>query len=188
MRSGKVTFYPSCDYLGEGCFVSRLSGKRYEVRGPTRVVDANYLSPRIPATTPAPFAAADGTRVVPVKGLVDLGGASSEYVIAGAGKTATDACIWLLENGVEPDAICWVRPREPWMLDRAVVQPDPVVFLGTAADITAASNVNVPEVAYNRKNNQFLVSWWQSNNVYYGRLMNPDGTSAGTLRPRSFTR
>ena len=88
---------------------------------------------------PAPFAAADGTRVVPVKGLVDLGGASSEYVIAGAGKTATDACIWLLENGVEPDAICWVRPREPWMLDRAVVQPDPVVFLGTAADIMEAA-------------------------------------------------
>ncbi|MET0997548.1 MAG: FAD/NAD(P)-binding protein [Marmoricola sp.] len=133
--SGKVTFFPNCDYLGEGRFVSRLSGKRYEVRGPRRVVDARYLSPQIPATTPPPFGVADGVHVVPVGELVKVGGAPSQYVIAGSGKTATDACIWLLGNGVDPDAIVWVRPRDPWMLNRAVVQPDPVTFLGTAADI-----------------------------------------------------
>ena len=33
----------------------------------------------------------------------------------------------------------WVRPREPWMLNRAVVQPDPVVALGLAADTMAAA-------------------------------------------------
>ncbi len=66
--------------------------------------------------------------MVTVNDLVELGGAPSQYVIAGSGKTATDACVWLLDNGVDPDAICWVRPRDPWMLNRAVVQPDPVVF------------------------------------------------------------
>ena len=71
--------------------------------------------------------------------LVNLGEAPSQYVIAGSGKTASDACVWLLDNGVDPDAIVWVRPRDPWMLDRAVVQPDPVVFLGTAADILEAA-------------------------------------------------
>ena len=60
-------------------------------------------------------------------------------MIVGSGKTATDACIWLLDNGVDPSAICWVRPRDPWMLNRAVVQPDPAVFLGTAADIMEAA-------------------------------------------------
>ncbi len=141
LRSGKVNFFPNCDYVGAGQFVSRLSGKRYEVRGKPRVVDAHYLSPRIPATTPAPFGVAEGSRVVAVNDLVKLGGASSQYVIAGAGKTATDACIWLLDNGVEPGAICWVRPREPWMLNRARVQPDPVVFLSTAAEIMEAAAV-----------------------------------------------
>ena len=29
-------------------------------------------------------------------------------------------------QGVDPDAICWVRPRDPWMLNRALIQPDPV--------------------------------------------------------------
>ena len=139
LQSGKVTYYPNFEYLGGGQLVSRVSGRRYEVRVRRRVVDAHYLSPRIPATTAAPFGVAEGVRAVAVNDLVRFADAPSQYVIAGAGKTATDACIWLLDNGVEPDAICWVRPREPWMLNRALVQPDPVVFLGTAADIMEAA-------------------------------------------------
>ena len=45
----------------------------------------------------------------------------------------------MLANGVPPDRIVWVRPRDPWMLNRAVVQPDPVVALGLAADTMAAA-------------------------------------------------
>jgi len=78
-------------------------------------------------------------RVIPVNDLVRITEAPSEYVIVGSGKTATDACVWLLERGVDPDAIWWVRPREPWMLNRAMVQPDPAVFLGMAADIMQAA-------------------------------------------------
>src|ERR1044072_7425368 len=48
LASGKVRFYPNCDYLGEGRFVSRLSGRHHEVRGRRRIVDAHYLSPSIP--------------------------------------------------------------------------------------------------------------------------------------------
>ncbi len=139
LPSGQVSFYANCDYLGEGQFVSRLSGKRYEVRGKRRVVNAHYLAPEIPATTAPPFDVADGVQVVPVNELVNLGGAPSQYVIVGSGKTATDACIWLLVNGVDPDAICWVRPRDPWMLNRAVIQPNPAVFIGMAADTMAAT-------------------------------------------------
>jgi hypothetical protein len=144
--SGRVAFYPNCDYVGDGQFVSRLSGERHEVRVRRRIVDANYLSPRIPAETPAPFGIADGVHVVAVNDLVNLSGAPSQYVIAGSGKTATDACIWLLDNGVDPDAICWVRPRDPWMLNRAVVQPDPAVFIGMAGDIMqAAADATSPD-------------------------------------------
>lgn len=137
--SGRVAFYPSCDYVGDSQFVSRLSGTRYEVRVRRSVVDARYLAPQIPARTPAPFASPEGVRVVAVNDLVDLAEAPSQYVVAGSGKTATDTCIWLLENGVDADAICWVRPRDPWMLNRAVVQPDPAVFIGMSADTMAAA-------------------------------------------------
>ena len=63
----------------------------------------------------------------------------SSYVIVGAGKTATDGIVWLLANGVPPDRIVWIRSRDPWMLNRAVVQPDPAVALGLAADTMAAA-------------------------------------------------
>ena len=146
LEPGKVSFYPNCDYLGDGQFVSRLSGRRYEVRGKRRVVDARYLSPDIPAATPAPFGVADGAHVVAVNDLVKLGGASSQYVIVAAGKTATDACIWLLDNGVDPGAICWVRPRDPWMLNRALIQPDPAIFIGMAADtVESAAGAASPD-------------------------------------------
>ena len=146
LGSGRVSFYPGCDYVGDGQFVSRVSGQRYEVRPSRGVVDARYLAPEIPAETPAPFGVADGVHVVAVNDLVKLGAAPSEFVIVGSGKTATDACIWLLDNGVDPDAICWVRPRDPWMLNRAVVQPDPAVFIGMAADtLQAAAEAASPD-------------------------------------------
>ena len=135
VSSGKVAFYPGCHYLGEGRFESLVSGRQYEVRGSPRVVDAHYLAPEIPARTPPPFGVGGEARVIAVNDLVQLDDAPSQFVIVGSGKTATDACIWLLGNGVDPDAICWVRPRDPWMLNRALVQPDPVVFTGLAADI-----------------------------------------------------
>lgn len=134
LASGRVEFFPGCEYAGDRTFVSRLSGQRYDVPKRCRVVDARYLAPDIPLHTPVPFEV-DGARVIPVNDLPRLTEAPSQYVVAGSGKTATDACVWLLSLGVDPNAICWVRPRDPWMMNRAVVQPDPAVFLGLAADV-----------------------------------------------------
>jgi hypothetical protein len=64
---------------------------------------------------------------------VRLEEAPSQYVVVGSGKTATDAIVWLLARGVDPDRICWVRPREPWMLNRALIQPQPETYLGMVA-------------------------------------------------------
>jgi hypothetical protein len=138
LPTGQVEVLTSCEVVGDREVVSRVSGQRYEVPERCRVVDARYLSPSIPALTPPPFEVDDGARVIPVNDLVRLEEAPSQYVVIGAGKTATDACIWLLAQGVDPDAICWVRPRDPWMLNRAMVQPNPAVFFGMVADILAA--------------------------------------------------
>jgi hypothetical protein len=118
---------------------SLVSGDTVEVDVRRRVVDATYLAPKIPATTPPPFGVADDVHVVPVNDLARLTGAPRTYVVVGSGKTATDGIIWLLANGVPQERIVWVRPRDPWMLNRAVVQPDPVVALGLAADTMAAA-------------------------------------------------
>jgi hypothetical protein len=139
--SGKLAFYPRCEYLGDRRFVSQLSGDSYEVSTSCRIVDARYLSPEIPSKTAPRFAISQGARMVPINDLVHLSEAPGQFVIVGSGKTATDACVWLLENGVDPEKICWVRPREPWMLSRVVVQPDPAVFIGMAADTMQAAAV-----------------------------------------------
>jgi len=133
LGSGKVEFFANCEYVGDHGFVSRVSGQRFEVPERCRIVDARYLAPDIPAEKPPRFGVAEDARVVPVNNLARLEDAPSQYVVVGSGKTATDACIWLLAGGVDPDAICWVRPRDPWMFNRAVVQPDPAVFLGMVA-------------------------------------------------------
>jgi len=139
LASDRVEFFPGCEYLGGRTFVSRVSGQRFEVPERCRVVDARYLAPDIPAETPPPFDVADGARVIPVNDLVRCEEAPGQYVVVGSGKTATDAIVWLLARGVDPDAVCWVRPRDPWMLDRARIQPDPAVFLGMVADTMAAA-------------------------------------------------
>lgn len=139
LASGRVEVITGSDYDWAGGVVSRLSGRRLEVAPGCRVVDARYLAPSIPADTRPPFDVAPEARVIPVNDLAHLEAAPSEYVVVGSGKTATDACVWLLDQGVDPDAICWVRPRDPWMFNRAVVQPDPVVFLTMAADLMGAA-------------------------------------------------
>lgn len=142
LSSGRVTFLGASEYRSDGSshlVTSRLSGDTVEVEVRRRVVDASYVAPTIPATTPPPFAVADGVRVAAINELPKLTEAPSNFVIVGAGKTATDAIVWLLANGVPADRIVWVRPRDPWMLNRAVVQPDPVVAIGLAHDIMASA-------------------------------------------------
>jgi hypothetical protein len=142
LGSGRVTFLGGSEYHTDGSLhlvTSRVSGETVQIGVRRRVVDATYLSPTIPATTPPPFGVADGVRVAAINELAELTAAPSTYVIVGSGKTATDGIVWLLLNGVPPDRIVWVRPREPWMLNRAFVQPDPVVGLGLAAEMMAAA-------------------------------------------------
>ncbi|HEY1408729.1 MAG TPA: hypothetical protein VF434_07310, partial [Promineifilum sp.] len=139
VTSGKVTFFPNSEHLGGRRWASRLSRQHFDVPDSCRVVNAHYLAPHIPAETPAPFGVADGVCVIPVNDLVRLSEIPGQFVIVGSGKTATDAIVWLLDNGVDPDAVCWLRPRDPWMFNRAVVQPDPVIYSGMVADVLEAA-------------------------------------------------
>ncbi|KRB39097.1 pyridine nucleotide-disulfide oxidoreductase [Microbacterium sp. Root180] len=138
VATGRVAFHGRCEYAGGGRFASLVSGARSHAPR-ARVVDARYLAPSIPSLSPPPFAVEAGARVAAVNDLVRVNDAPPHYVVVGAGKTATDTCVWLLQQGVPPNAITWVRPRDPWLLNRAVVQPDPAIFLGMAADTMAAA-------------------------------------------------
>ena len=140
--SGRVTFLGGSEYRADGSdhvVTSLVSGATTRIDVRRRLVDATYLSPTVPATTPPPFGVATDTPVVGVGELARLDAAPSDYVIVGSGKTATDAICWLLTNGVSPQRVVWVRPRDPWMLNRATVQPDPAVAFALVADTMAAA-------------------------------------------------
>ena len=147
-RTGRVEVLTGSDHVGDRTVVSRISGQRWEVPETCRIVNAHYLAPSIPAESSPPFAVADDARVVTVNDVVRMEEAPSQYVIVGSGKTATDTCVWLLGQGVDPDAISWVRPREPWMLNRALIQPDPEVYLGVPATMfeAAVASASLDEV------------------------------------------
>jgi putative NAD(P)-binding protein len=127
VRTQRVRLLTRHEYLGTGSDGEQVrdlnTGKLHEVVVRRKVVDAHYLEASIPATHARSFDVAPGARLIPVNDLPAATGSASCYAVLGSGKTAADACMWLLDNEVDPDRICWVRPRDAWFYDRGHFQP-----------------------------------------------------------------
>ncbi|MEM7091728.1 MAG: NAD(P)-binding protein [Actinomycetota bacterium] len=127
MASGRVRWMPMVDYRGESSgrhqLVSRLDGTTTEVAVARRVVNATIVASEVPSRHAPPFAYDDDMCVVAPNELTHLDEPADGFVIIGAGKTAMDTVVWLIGQGVEPDRIRWVRPRDAWLVDRAHTQP-----------------------------------------------------------------
>jgi hypothetical protein len=127
LASGQVRFFGMSDYRcgqsGDHEFVSRLTGAVNTVRVRRKIVDATYLESTVPSTHRPSFGVDSDVRLMPINDLVAMSEPGSGYTVIGAGKTGMDACMWLLDNGVAPDAIRWIRPRDAWLLNRAFQQP-----------------------------------------------------------------
>nr|BFE60202.1 NAD(P)/FAD-dependent oxidoreductase [Dactylosporangium thailandense] len=102
-----------------------VSGETTRIVAARRVVDAAYLDVTVPAMGRRPFEVADGVPVVPVNELVNLAAAPQRFTVIGAGKTGIDACLWLLNRGVDPARITWISPRDAWLLPRGQGGPEP---------------------------------------------------------------
>lgn len=140
LPSGRVDYYPMCDWAGNGEFTSSLSGERFKVRY-KKLVDATLLTAQIPSEHKPPFEIAEGVRFMPPNGLSSLRDTPDGYVVIGGGKTAVDSILFLLENGAKPDDIQWIIPRDPWMMLRENAQPLPEYFervFGTQANYMQA--------------------------------------------------
>jgi hypothetical protein len=148
LASGRVRFFPMCDYLGGHSFRSRVTGEVRDVVVRRRLVDATYMASRVPASEPPPFEVDEGVRCVPVGDLTRIGEPPSGFVVVGGGKTAADAICWLLDQGTDPDRITWIRPRDCWYLNRAFFQPAAVrTFEGAVLQFEATvASESVEEV------------------------------------------
>jgi hypothetical protein len=153
LASGRVRFFPMSDYLGDRRFRSRLTGATTEVAVRRSVVDATYMASRVPATGPPPFQVGEEATCIPIGELTRAVRSPDGYVVIGAGKTAMDAVCWLLDNATPPEDICWIRPRDPWILNRAFFQPGQgllTTFAGVVAGLEAVAECETIEQVFDR--------------------------------------
>ncbi len=127
LPTGRVRFLGMSEYRGGDRaghhVVSLLDGRETVVRARRRVVDATYVESQIPSRHVPGFTVDVGVKLIPPNDLVDLAEPADRFTVIGAGKTAMDTCSWLLDAGVDPERIRWIRGRDPWLFDRSFLQP-----------------------------------------------------------------
>lgn len=155
LASGRVTYLPSTEYIeSEGILRNVLDPrKRTTVHVKKKVVNASYYTNIIPLTHTPSFSIAAGVTCIPPNDLPRCAPRFPNVTVLGAGKTAIDSCLWLLNNGMPPDRIQWVIPNDYWYLNRATVQVAPQffnqVFAATADRFNAlAKGKDAREIAH----------------------------------------
>lgn len=131
LPSGKVQYFPKCEYLGDGKVRSLLTGQQFNVGYNKKRVDSTYFKTSVPATHTPVFEIESGVTLIPPNGLSGIEQPLNGVTIIGGGKTGIDTCLWLLERGINPDTITWIMPRDGWLIDRENTQPSNEFFLNT---------------------------------------------------------
>ena len=132
LPSGRVRYFPMCEYLGDGRFRALLSGEVHEVTYRRKLVDGTWIKTEVPSTHRPSFEVADGVKLATPNALPQAAPGHTDFVILGSGKTAMDVGVWLLQMGVKPDRIVWFKSREAWMVNRDTTQPGAAFFERTA--------------------------------------------------------
>ncbi|MDJ0920878.1 MAG: NAD(P)/FAD-dependent oxidoreductase [Henriciella sp.] len=128
LPSGRIQYFPMCEYNWDGTFTSMLSGETVTVKVREKTVDATYLKTQVPSTHKPNFEIADGLPFVPLNELPKLKRRHSGYLVVGGGKTGIDAVLWMLEHSIPADDIHWVMSRDAWLMDRGNTQPTEEFF------------------------------------------------------------
>ena len=154
LPSGRVKYFPMCDYKGDGKFVSSLTGETHQVKVNKKTVDATYLNTSVPSTHTPNFSIAPDIQFMPLNDLPKVTQPPAGYVVIGGGKTGIDAVLWLLDKHVNPDDIQWIMPRDAWLIDRKNTQPTEAFFVDSigaqASQMEAIANSESIEDMFDR--------------------------------------
>ncbi|POS71291.1 hypothetical protein DHEL01_v210310 [Diaporthe helianthi] len=140
LPSGRVTYYPKHEWIGDGQFRSILTDKITSVGPNTRIVDATYMNVQVPAMKPPPYEVAKDVNHIILNDLPRISRPYGGYTVVGAGKTGIDACLWLISNGINPENITWIMPRDAWLLERSGLQSHSHSVERTAALLAAVND------------------------------------------------
>ena len=131
LPSGRVQYFPMCEYNGDGQFSSMISDQHYHVKINKKTIDGTYFKTSVPSTHTPNFDIAKGVQFAPLNELPKLTEPKDGYVLVGGGKTSIDAALWLLANNINPDHITWIMPRDAWWVDRENTQSHRDFFMST---------------------------------------------------------
>lgn len=137
LPSGRVQYFPMCNYVGDGKFCALLSDASYHVDVRCKTVDGTFFNTSVPSMHTRKFAVSADVACIAPNDLPRLAANHTHFTILGGGKTAMDTGVWLLDNGANPDAITWVCPRASWLIDRASTQPGATFFEQTVGGFAA---------------------------------------------------
>ena len=144
LPSGRVAYHPMSNYLGYdplgsqfgSQFESILSGEVTQVSVRKKVVNATWYGTTVPSTHTPKYKVAEGVQLVTPNDLPKLWQGHrnrqprpAHFMIIGAGKTAMDVGVWLLNSGANPADISWVMPRDSWLVNRVTTQPGEEFFV-----------------------------------------------------------
>ena len=68
LPTGRVQYFPMCNYLGDGVFEHSLTGQRFRAKT-RKTVDATYLKTSVPATHTPSFKIDSGVQFMPLNDL-----------------------------------------------------------------------------------------------------------------------
>ncbi|MFT4653996.1 MAG: hypothetical protein ACI82S_001651, partial [Patiriisocius sp.] len=162
LPSGRVKYFPMCDYTGEGNFTSRLTGQEHHVKVNKKTIDATYLNTTVPSTHTPNFKVDRGVQFMPLNDLTKITSPPAGYVVVGGGKTGIDAIIFLLEKQVNPDNITWIMSRDAWLIDRKNTQASEEFFIDSIGNEAnqmeaIASSTSVDDMFHRLENSGVLL-------------------------------
>ena len=128
LPSGRVQYFPNCEYIGNHQFKSIETGEIHTVEVTKKLVNATHLTTKIPATHTPNFSCSKEVNFQPINALPEQLTTPDHYCIIGGGKTGMDAIVYLLENNIPPEAISWVISRDSWVIDRETTQNTEAFF------------------------------------------------------------
>ncbi|KIN70187.1 Pyr redox 3 domain containing protein [Sulfitobacter noctilucicola] len=130
LPTGRVTYFRMSEHLGDGLVRHLVTGKETQINVAKKIVHAGRWGDMgsIPATHTPKFDIATDATLIPINDLPACAANHDHFTVIGAGKTGMDAAVWLLEQGVDPDKITWVRPNDYWLFNREHILNHPALF------------------------------------------------------------
>jgi hypothetical protein len=124
LPSGRVKYLPMHNFNeDQSTVITLLSGASQPVNVRRKIIDTTFLNTTVPSSHTRSFTVSKDVQLVTPNTLPQNASGHDGHTVIGGGKTGMDTCVWLIENGANPDQVQWIVPRDSWLINRSMTQP-----------------------------------------------------------------